>query len=39
MLMSNEVDFRGEKIIRDKEGHYILIKKCTDSRNEELQNI
>lgn len=35
MLMPNQVDFRGEKITRDRKRHYMLIKKkCTENRNE-----
>lgn len=34
MLMSNQVDFRGEKITRDKEGHTNKVL----NRNEEFQN-
>lgn len=32
--MSNQVDFRGEKITRDKEGPlHTNKKKCTDNKN------
>lgn len=37
--MSDKVDFRRRKIIRDKEGYYIMIKRTTIQEDTKILNV
>ena len=39
VLISNKIDFKSKVILKDKEGHYIMIKGTIQQEDETLVNI